>query len=325
MGSKKIKHLGKKRKTYRQKRNYNKVLILSGMILSIFTIINITKYIEDVYMGKNIENTKIEFYMDIADKAGKQNVQIDWKELLAIDMVRYNEDLSNVKKKDTLELAETFVIKTKDKSGESEYKIKKTKDVLSEIGFTTEQVAKVDKYRYKIRNLTLVNSNFNDDSKEIIFIKKIEKNAIENYDKFNILPSITIAQCILESGWGESKLSKDSNNLFGIKADSRWNGESISVSTTENYNDKIVDSFRVYNSQRESIKDHGQFLYDNKRYREYGLFDAAHYTTQAQALEDAGYSTKKNEKNEKIYADMLINIIRKYSLQSIDSKVQTID
>ena len=39
-----------------------------------------------------------------------------------------------------------------------------------------------------------------------------------NFEKYNILPSITVGQAILESNWGQSKLTKDSNNIFGIKA-----------------------------------------------------------------------------------------------------------
>ena len=69
---------------------------------------------------------------------------------------------------------------------------------------------------------------------------------------------------------------------------------------------------------KDSINDHGKFLSENKRYEECGLIKAQHYTTQAQALEDADYATKKNEKGELIYADILINVIRKYNLQLID-------
>lgn len=153
---------------------------------------------------------------------------------------------------------------------------------------------------------------------KIKFIEEIKDGAKYNYDKYGILPSITVAQAILESGWGQSKLSKDSNNIFGIKADSRWDGESIEVMTLENYNDKIKSKFRKYNNITESIKDHGKFLYENKRYEEYGLFKSKNYKKQAQALEDAGYSTKKDKYGKLIYADMLIDIIQKYNLNKLD-------
>lgn len=153
---------------------------------------------------------------------------------------------------------------------------------------------------------------------KIKFIEEVKDGAKYNYDKYGILPSITVAQAILESGWGQSKLSKDSNNIFGIKADNSWDGESIEVMTSENYNDKIKAKFRKYNSITDSIKDHGKFLSENKRYEENGLFDSKNYKKQAQALEDAGYSTKKDKCGNHIYADMLIDIIQKYNLAKLD-------
>ena len=52
------------------------------------------------------------------------------------------------------------------------------------------------------------------------------------------------------------------------------------------------------------------------------MFDSKHYITQAQALENAGYSTKENQNGEKVYADVLVNVIRNYNLQLIDNKVE---
>lgn len=162
------------------------------------------------------------------------------------------------------------------------------------------------------------NQEYDISKDKIRFIKEIEDGARYNYNKYGILPSITVAQAILESGWGKSKLSKESNNIFGIKADSRWDGESIEVITSENYNDKVKSKFRKYNNITESIKDHGKFLYENKRYEENGLFNSKNYKKQAQALEDAGYSTKKDKYGKLIYADMLIYIIQKYNLNKLD-------
>lgn len=153
------------------------------------------------------------------------------------------------------------------------------------------------------------------------FIAEIKKGAKKSYRKYRIFPSITIAQAILESGWGESELTKDSNNLFGIKADNSWYGETIEVITSENYNDKVKAKFRKYNDMNESIEDHAKFLVENKRYEEHGVFNAKDYKQQAVALQDAGYATKKNQKGEAIYAQMLINIIENYNLQLLDSKL----
>ncbi|HSQ90017.1 glycoside hydrolase family 73 protein [Romboutsia sp.] len=156
---------------------------------------------------------------------------------------------------------------------------------------------------------------------KVDFIDKIEKGAKKSYRKYGIFPSVTIAQAILESGWGESQLTKDSNNLFGIKADSSWDGEYVEVITSENYNDKVNAKFRKYNDLNESIEDHAKFLAENKRYGEHGIFQAKNYKQQAEALQDAGYSTKKNEKGQLIYAEILINIIESYNLYLLDNKL----
>ena len=163
-----------------------------------------------------------------------------------------------------------------------------------------------------------VYSNTYIDSEKIDFIESISDGAISNYNKYGILPSITMAQAILESGWGNSELAVTHNNLFGIKADSRWNGAIATIVTSENYNDSTIANFRKYDSINESIEDHGKFLYENSRYAEYGLFDGKNYKEQAQALENAGYSTVKNENGEPIYADKLIALIEKYNLMQYD-------
>ncbi|GAA0704031.1 hypothetical protein GCM10008904_11210 [Paraclostridium ghonii] len=170
-----------------------------------------------------------------------------------------------------------------------------------------EEIDKID----KIETLKL-------EKEKIEFIKSIEEEAQKSYKDYGVLPSITISQAILESGWGQSELTKDSNNLFGIKAGEGWNGESVEVMTTENYSDKISARFRKYNSLDESIEDHAKFLKENQRYTEHGLFNGKDYKEQAQALEDAGYSTKKNEQGEAIYADMLIDLIERYDLYLVD-------
>lgn len=163
-----------------------------------------------------------------------------------------------------------------------------------------------------------VYSNTYIDSEKMAFIETISDGAISNYNKYGILPSITMAQAILESGWGNSELAVTHNNLFGIKADLRWNGAVATIATSENYNDSTIANFRKYDSIDESIEDHGKFLYENSRYAEYGLFNGKDYKFQAQALEDAGYSTVKDENGEPIYADKLISLIEKYNLMQYD-------
>jgi len=150
------------------------------------------------------------------------------------------------------------------------------------------------------------------------FINIIKDKAIENYSEYGVLPSITIAQAILESSYGNSSLSKEYNNLFGIKANEGYKGNTITFETKENYDETIIASFRAYDSFEDSIEDHGKFLKENIRYSENGLFDGTTYNEQAQSLEDAGYATVKDEEGNKIYAELLIEVIEENNLAIYD-------
>ncbi|MBC6004962.1 MAG: glucosaminidase domain-containing protein [Paeniclostridium sordellii] len=165
---------------------------------------------------------------------------------------------------------------------------------------------------------TITREDISVDKEKFEFVKTIENEAKKSYKKYGILPSITVAQAILESGWGQSELTKNSNNLFGIKSDESWKGKSVEVNTTENYSDIVKAKFRKYDSIEESITDHARFLKENKRYKQHGLFEGNDYKEQAQSLENAGYSTKKNQNGELIYADMLIGLIERYNLFLMD-------
>lgn len=310
--------------TKRKRTNYKlrKISTTLLVVLSIVTFIKISKTLGSLYKGRNVENSKIEFYMSVADEIGEKRVQVNWQELLALDMVINDGDLTNIRKKDTLNLGEKFIEKQTSLKGETVYKVKSLDEVADKLNFSKEQKTQLNKNIDNLKYTSLSKETLNENSSKIVFINQIKGVAIENYNKYGILPSITVGQAILESGWGKSELTKRGNNLFGIKADDRWKGDKLELETSENYDDKLVASFREYSSLTDSIRDHGKFLAKNQRYTEHGLFESYHYTTQAQALEDAGYSTKTNEKGENIYADMLIEIIRNYNLQLLDHSVE---
>src|SRR3712207_2357289 len=147
------------------------------------------------------------------------------------------------------------------------------------------------------------------------FINKVKDGAIATQKKYNVLASITIAQAILESGWGKSKLTMECNNLFGVKAIGGWRGAKKLYPTYEYYNGHkilINDYFRVYKNYSESIEDHALFFVNNCRYRQNGFFAAKDYVGQANALVRAGYATSPS------YANQLIQIIREYNLDKFD-------
>ena len=155
------------------------------------------------------------------------------------------------------------------------------------------------------------------------FIKYIGNLA--KADKNGILPSITIAQAILESSWGTSELSTKANNLFGMKKSlsgnnwgSEWDGKIYAVKTKEEENGNIIEilaDFRSYNSIAESVKDHNKYLANAKngnKLRYDGMIGAKDYKTAAQLLVSGGYATDSK------YADKLCNIIEKYNLDTFD-------
>lgn len=135
--------------------------------------------------------------------------------------------------------------------------------------------------------------------------------------KLNVLPSVTIAQAILESNWGKSDLAINGKNLFGIKASKDWKGEIYTKQTKEQDSSKtytITANFRKYKSWLESIQDHDKFFVSTPwRIQNYQrVLKSTNYKEQAQALQACGYATDRQ------YANKLINLIEKYNLQEFD-------
>ena len=129
--------------------------------------------------------------------------------------------------------------------------------------------------------------------------------------------SITVAQCLLESGWGESKLSTQGRNYFGIKADDSWKGAVLLMPTQEFMGGKwitVTARWRKYDTMQQSIDDHASFLLHNERYRPCFLFKNS-YRGFAHGLQDCGYAT------DPFYAHQLIDTIECYGLQFFDFPV----
>ncbi|WP_394202896.1 flagellar assembly peptidoglycan hydrolase FlgJ [Marinagarivorans algicola] len=110
-------------------------------------------------------------------------------------------------------------------------------------------------------------------------------------------PLMTIAQAALETGWGQhvikDALGQSSYNLFNIKADSRWKGESVSTNTLEYRNgipQKETARFRRYNSIEEGLRDFVDFMQSNPRYTK-ALSTKDNPTRFIHELQQAGYAT----------------------------------
>lgn len=149
------------------------------------------------------------------------------------------------------------------------------------------------------------------------FINKVKDGAISGWKKHKILPSISIAQAILESDWGRSKLAVEGNNLFGIKGD--YKGNSITIKTNEWDGSKMIQvdaKFRKYPSWNESIEDHGTFFTSTPwRANNYkNVIGETDYKKTAKALSDAGYAT------DPAYSSKLINIVESHDLTKYDKE-----
>ena len=143
------------------------------------------------------------------------------------------------------------------------------------------------------------------------YISRYKKIALEHEKKHRIPASITLAQGILESAAGKSKLTINANNHFGIKAGNNWRGEIYLA-----WDDEVNKSrFRKYSSVEESFDDHATVL---KGSRYSSLFSKSVYDYRAWAygLQNAGYATAPN------YAKALIGYIDAYKLYAINGGVK---
>lgn len=153
------------------------------------------------------------------------------------------------------------------------------------------------------------------------FLAMVGPLAQADMQKSGILASLTIAQAILESGWGTSELATKANALFGIKADARWSGKAYSKDTKECYDGvtytTITALFRAYDSWAASVADHSAFLLANKRYA--AVVGERDYKAACRAIKAAGYATDPG------YPQKLIGLIEKYGLTAYDGKAGTED
>lgn len=141
------------------------------------------------------------------------------------------------------------------------------------------------------------------------YIKEYSDAAIDQMIKYKIPASITLAQGILESGNGNSHLSTNGKNHFGIKCHNDWNGKKIFID-----DDKKNECFRSYKNVSESYEDHSLFLTKYSRYSFLFELKITDYKGWAKGLKKAGYATNPK------YPDLLIKIIEENELYIFDKK-----
>lgn len=138
------------------------------------------------------------------------------------------------------------------------------------------------------------------------YIARYHPIAIEEMHLHGIPASIKLAQGILESGSGNSRLAREANNHFGIKCASDWKGPRV-----YHDDDEKNDCFRSYASPEESFRDHSRFLL-RRRYEKLFTLDRHDYRGWARGLKEAGYATNPR------YAELLIDLIERYELYQYD-------
>ena len=140
------------------------------------------------------------------------------------------------------------------------------------------------------------------------YIEKWSPVAVKHKDLHGIPASITLAQGILESGFGNSRLAQKGNNHFGIKCHD-WKGATIFKD-----DDKKDECFRKYADAEQSYEDHAAFLTSRKRYADLFNLEVTDYKGWAKGLKKAGYATNSK------YPKLLIDLIKKHELHKFDTK-----
>lgn len=158
-------------------------------------------------------------------------------------------------------------------------------------------------------------------------VEKIGKYFTEDNKKTGVLASVSMAQFILECGYGKSELAQNANNCFGMKkvlsgntwAGSVWDGVSVYTKKTNEEQDgktiTITADFRKYACVEDSIEDHSAYLLNAKngdKLRYAGLKGETNYKKAAQIIKNGGYATSST------YVQKICNIIERYNLTRFD-------
>ena len=141
------------------------------------------------------------------------------------------------------------------------------------------------------------------------YIARYSAIAVSEMYRSGVPASITLAQGLLESGYGRSELALKSNNHFGIKCHNAWKGDKV-------YHDDDMkgECFRKYDTPEESFRDHSDFLRYRDRYKFLFDFKPTDYKSWAYGLKKAGYATDPS------YPVKLIRLIEDYRLYEYDRR-----
>ncbi|MDP3557619.1 MAG: glucosaminidase domain-containing protein [Bacteroidota bacterium] len=143
------------------------------------------------------------------------------------------------------------------------------------------------------------------------YISHYANEAVKQMFEHKIPASVILAQAIFESDCGNSQLAKRSNNHFGIKCHTKWDGDTIRQS-----DDSLNECFRRYSKVEESYRDHSIFLKTRTRYKHLFSLPISDYKSWCYGLKKSGYATYT------YYSEVLIKIIEQYHLYEFDQTEQ---
>lgn len=145
------------------------------------------------------------------------------------------------------------------------------------------------------------------DTPQQSYIARYADLAVEEMYRSGVPASITLAQGLLESGYGLSELAVKGNNHFGIKCHNTWTGSKV-----YHDDDRKGECFRKYDSPEQSFRDHSDFLRYRDRYKFLFDLEPTDYKGWAHGLRKAGYATDPK------YPEKLIRLIEEYGLHEYD-------
>ena len=148
------------------------------------------------------------------------------------------------------------------------------------------------------------------------FIQQIAKYVKKYANSYGIkVHSPIIAQAILESGWGESRLASQYHNYFGLKCGTKWTGKSVNMTTKEEYEPgtltTIKDNFRVYDNMEEGVKGYFEFIQLARYQNLKGITDPKKYL---ETIKADGYATSSS------YVTNTYKLVEQYNLTQYDTE-----
>lgn len=148
------------------------------------------------------------------------------------------------------------------------------------------------------------------------FIDSIAKYVRKYAKQYGIcVHSPIIAQAILESGWGQSKLAAQYHNYFGLKCGTKWTGKSVNMATKEEYKPGVLtdirDNFRVFDSMEDGVKGYFEFIQLTRYHNLRGITDPRKYL---ETIREDEYATSST------YVESNMSLVDQYKLTQYDKE-----